>query len=108
MEIEQIVALVRALDKPKDSSSPKHPLTLNTNYFIRTVTLYYTGRLKEIVGDWLVLEDATWIADTGRFHDFLKDGLCNEYESFVSSVRIPIGSIIDVTEWNHELFKGQK
>lgn len=106
MELEQIVALIKALEKPK--TERKHPLTVGQNYFIRTVTHYYTGRLTAISGQWIVLDEAAWIADTGRFHDFLKDGKCNEYEGFINQVCIPIGSIIDVTQWTHALFKGQK
>lgn len=106
MEIAQVVELVQALQKPKQSV--KSPFVIGQNTFIRTVTLYYTGRVKEVNSGWVTLENASWIADTGRFHDFLKDGKCNEYESFIDDVSIPIGSIIDVTKWNHSLFYGQK
>ena len=106
MELEQILEIAKALNKPK--AAPKHPLVIGKKYFIRTVTHYYTGKLTGIVGNWLVLEEAAWIADTGRFHDFLKDGKCNEYEGFVAPVRIPVGSIIDVTDWKFPLFTGQK
>lgn len=106
MELEQVLQIVKTLEKPK--STPKHPLDVGRNYFIRTVTHYYTGKLTAIVGQWLVLDDASWIADTGRFHDFLKDGKCNEYESFVSTVRVPLSGVIDITDWNFPLFKGQK
>lgn len=84
------------------------PFKAGDKVFIRTVTLYYTGLIKEIVGDWIVLEQASWIADTGRFFDFLKDGTCNEYESFQKPVSIPTGSVIDITEWSHKLFTGNK
>lgn len=106
MEIKEVLEIVELMKHKK--SAVKHPLTVGQNYFIRTITHYYTGRLKEVVGQWLVLDDASWIADTGRFHDFLKDGKCNEYESFIESVMVPIASIIDVTIWKHGLFRGQK
>lgn len=86
----------------------KIPLSVGDRVFIRTVTLYYTGQIKQIIGQWLVLSEASWIADTGRFHDFLREGKCNEYESFIDDVKIPMGSVIDVTAWPHPLFKGQK
>lgn len=106
MEIAQVVELVNALQKPKQAV--KSPFTVGNNYFIRTVTHYYTGKMKECSSQFITLEDAAWIADTGRFHDFLKDGKCNEYEGFIEPVTIPIGSIIDITNWKHSLFKGQK
>lgn len=106
MEIAQVVELARALQKPKQSV--KSPFVIGQNTFIRTVTFYYTGRVKEVNSRWVTLQNASWIADTGRFHDFLKNGKCNEYESFIDDISIPIGSIIDVTKWNHSLFSGQK
>ena len=88
--------------------SQKHPFKIGEKYFIRTATYFQLGRLKEISEKWLVLEEASWIADTGRFYEFLKDGKCNEYESFQEPVFIPLDSIIDVTIWKHDLFKGNK
>jgi len=76
--------------------------------FIRTVTLYYTGRVKDVYSDAVVLDDAAWIADTGRFYDFLKKGTPNEVEPFPDPVTVPLGSIIDHTEWKHELLRTQK
>jgi hypothetical protein len=98
--------LVELLGTKKTKASP--PFEIGKNYFVRTVTMYYVGTLVDIKGQWLVLNEASWICDTGRFHDFLKDGKCNEYEAFVDQVRIPMGSVIDVTDWKHVLFKGQK
>ncbi len=106
MEIAQVVEIVQALQKPKQAV--KSPFVTGQNVFIRTVTLYYTGKVKEFNSQWVTLENAPWIADTRRFHDFLKDGKCNEYESFIDDVSIPIGSIIDVTNWKHSLFTGNK
>lgn len=84
------------------------PLEVGQNYFLRTVTLYYTGKLKALYPDALVLSDAAWVADTGRFYDFLKNGKPNEVEPFVDDVIIPLGSIIDITSWAHELLRIQK
>ena len=38
-------------------------------YLIRTVTFYYTGKLSRITSKELILEDAAWIPDTGRFNE---------------------------------------
>jgi hypothetical protein len=84
------------------------PFEIGEKVFIRTVTLYYTGEVKDIVGTWIVLKDAAWIADTGRFHDFLKTGSYSEYEGFLDDVKIPMNSIIDMTKWRHPLPQGQK
>jgi len=48
------------------------PFEVGREYFFRTVTFHVTGRVKDIVGKFLVLEDAAWIADSGRFHLFFE------------------------------------
>ncbi|CAK0747926.1 hypothetical protein CCP3SC15_1500015 [Gammaproteobacteria bacterium] len=55
-----------------------------------------------------VLEDAAWIADTGRFADCLANGSLSEVEPFVGPVIICRGAIVDATEWTHELPRSQK
>jgi len=84
------------------------PFNIGEKVFIRTVTLYYTGEITAITGDWITLSNAAWIADTGRFHQFLTDGKCNEYEGFPEKVHVPMGSIIDLSPWRHPVFHGQK
>lgn len=84
------------------------PEPVGTAIFIRTVTLYYTGKIKKITDKFVTLEKAAWIPDTGRFNDFLKNGKANEVEPFENDVHIPIGSIIDVTEWSQKLPQEQK
>ena len=75
-----------------------------TNVFIRTVTNYYTGRIAETSpAGFMLLEDAAWIADTGRFSKALTNGDLNEIEPFPGEVAVALGSIVDVSPWNHEL-----
>jgi hypothetical protein len=96
---------IQSMCGTKDLNSP---YKVGESYFIRTVTHYYTGKLKHIYSDSLVLSEAAWIADTGRFYDFLKEGKANEVEPFQDDVIIHKGSIVDVTKWLHKLFKEQK
>ncbi len=84
------------------------PFAVGEKVFIRTVTNYYTGEISAITGNWITLSSAAWIADTGRFHQFLTEGTCSEYEGFPESVHVPFGSIIDISPWRHQLFMGQK
>ena len=44
--------------------------------FFRTVTYHALGEVKKIVGRFVYLKKASWVADTGRFRDFIRD----EYE----------------------------
>lgn len=69
-------------------------------YFIRTVTMYLTGKLIKLTPQELVLEDAAWIADTGRFSEAMKTGKFSEVEPFTGPVIVGRGSVIDAQEWS--------
>ena len=86
----------------------KSILAKGKKVFIRTVTHFYTGEVQSVSKEGVVLKSAAWIADTGRFHNFLKDGTVNEVEPFVSPVFVPFTAMIDATPWLHELPKAQK
>jgi len=84
------------------------PWVVGKCYLIRTVTMTNTGRLVAVTDNELVLEDAAWVADTGRFYSALKTGDLNEVEPFIGRVIVGRGAIVDATEWMHELPKEQK
>ena len=77
-------------------------------YFIRCVTHHCVGELIEQDKKFLVLKNASWIADTGRFHNCLKDGIFDEIEPYVENVIVAKGAIVDATLWKHNLPKEQK
>lgn len=76
--------------------------------FVRTVTHHHTGRLVAVDARWLTLDDAAWIADDGRFADALRDGTLSEIEPFPGRAWVAVGSVIDVTRWDHPLPREQK
>lgn len=88
--------------------SANHPYEIGKNYFIRTVTYHLTGRLIRVTSKELVLEEAAWIADDGRFYDALKTGKLNEIEPFPNQVIVGRGSLIDACIWNFDLPREQK
>lgn len=92
-QIREISALVSG--KASDTSA----WSLGKVYLIRTVTMIDTGRLVGVTDHELILEDAAWIADTGRFSQALEKAEFNEVEPFPSGrVIIGRGSIIDAVE----------
>lgn len=105
-KIKQAIELTKLIDG--DVCVTDFPEPVGQCVFIRTVTMYYTGRIKKICGGYVTLEEAAWIPDCGRFYDFLHDGKGNEVEPFIDDVHIPEGSIIDVTKWRHKLLKDKK
>jgi hypothetical protein len=87
----------------------KTTFKVGKNYFIRTVTMAHTGKLVRETDDALILKDAAWVADTGRFADFLKTGNASEVEPFPDGeVIVMKGSIIDACEFKHPLLRSQK
>ena len=81
---------------------------LGANIFVRTVTHHYTGRLAAADESFLLLEDAAWIADDGRFADALSSGSLNEVEPYPGACLVSRGAVIDVCPWDHELPREQK
>lgn len=84
------------------------PIEIGKNYFIRTVTMYYTGKVKAYNDNFITLSNAAWIADCGRFHDFLKNGTPSEVEPYIDDVCVSVSAIVDFTEWRHQLPSAQK
>ncbi len=68
-------------------------------YLIRTVTMIDTGRLVAVTPHELVLEDAAWVADTGRFAQAIENAEFGEVEPFPAGrVIVGRGSIIDAVK----------
>lgn len=95
-EIKQIQSLM-------GTTVDTHPYQIGKNYLIRTVTMIQTGKLVAVTNQELVLEQAAWIADTGRFSECLKTGEFNEVEPFMNKIIVGRGSVIDATEFSHSL-----
>lgn len=104
LTVKEIKYIQSLLKGPEISS----PYQIGKNYFIRTVTHHYTGRLVRVTPKELVLEDAAWIADDGRFMNALKEGKLSEVEPYQDDVVIGRGAILDATVWRHDLPREQK
>lgn len=82
--------------------SAEHPYQVGKAYLVRSVTLYYIGILKAVYPHELAFSSASWVADTGRYHDALKTGKLNEVEPILGDLIVGRGSIIDMVEWAHK------
>lgn len=91
--------------QPVSAGAVSHPW-VGKAVFVRSVTFHYIGRVVEVNGEELVLEDASWIAEGGRFTETLRDGLTQkviELEPYKDQVRLNRAAVIDWTLWGHEL-----
>lgn len=95
MTIGDFKAITAALNGP----GKPNPFQPGQTYFFRTVTQHIIGTVKETVGDFLVLSDSAWVADSGRFGDAFKgpDEL-NEVEKTPPGI-VGLGSITDAYEY---------
>lgn len=79
--------------------------------FIRTVTYHYTGEVMSETKDEIVLINAAWIADSGRFAQAMSSGEFSEVEPYPDEFQVAIkqGSITDIVRnWPHDLPRKQK
>lgn len=104
-QLREIQAQFRACGVVPLGTTPKTPLPFKVGdaILIRTVTMIQLGRVRSIGRDFFVLEDAGWVADTGRFSTMLETGTLNEYERAPSWVLVGRGAIVDVFPWKHTL-----
>lgn len=79
------------------------PLAVGNAVMIRTVTHYYTGRIAVLSDAEIVLADAAWIADTGRYSVALETGTLAEVEPYPGLVSVSRGAVVDVCAWSHPL-----
>ena len=103
-EVKELMCLVGGKDQKCD-----HPYHVGELYFIRTVTHYFTGKLIKVTPMELVLTDAAWIPDTGRWSEALEKGSLNEVEPYPSGeVIVGRGAVIDAVLWQHKAPKTVK
>jgi len=77
------------------------------SWFLRTVTYHLVGKVEKIVGKFLVLKDASWVADSGRFMNAIKEGKLNEVEP-VGQAFVNLDAVTDFFPWKHSLPRDQK
>jgi hypothetical protein len=100
MKLKDLIVLVNALG---GSNKPEVSLwKVGEAYFIRTVTMHIIGILEVVNDTELLLKNASWIADSGRFNNALQTGELNEVEPFVNEVIVNRATIIDATIWSHK------
>ena len=87
------------------------PFLVGHSYLFRTVTHIELGRVVRIIGQFIELEDASWIADTGRYHDLLRDGIFSkdsEVEPYPLYTGVNTQSLVNYAPWPHALPREQK
>ncbi len=77
-------------------------LEAGKSVFIRTVTYHMVGKIVSIDSELVELENASWVADSGRFGQAIQTGKLNEVE-YVGDQGVSRGAIVDYFPWKHDL-----
>jgi hypothetical protein len=117
MNTETITAAIQ-IAKALETESGPHPLPDNgdllpaalvgSDVLIRTVTMIYTGSVIGVDAHTIALDNAAWIADTGRFGTALTRGELAEVEPYPDTVYVARSCVVDITFWNHALPRNAK
>ena len=107
-EIREIQALLPSIDQPSRAAFVPHPYIVGDKVIIRTVTMHFTGRIAAVYPGEIVLEEAAWIADTGRWAQALTSGTLAEVEPYPGQCIVSRGAIVDVSPWSHALPRAVK
>jgi len=95
------------MEKSKKSvTKPVSPITVGKNVLIRTVTFTQIGHVVSVTKREILLSNASWVADTGRFSTALSTGKWAsnaEIEKVPGLVSVSRGAIVDAYEWTHDL-----
>lgn len=81
---------------------------VGTSWFLRTVTYHIVGKVVGVFNeDTLIMDDAAWVADSGRFMQALQTGILGEVEP-VGLCLVRWKSVTDSFPWKHALPLAQK
>ena len=106
-ELREIAAL---FNKSVPACASCDPWEVGSNYFIRTVTHHFTGKLVAVHQTELVLTQAAWIADDGRFMEAVASGSFKEVEPFPADAEVIVNraSLVDALKIAFKLPCSQK
>jgi hypothetical protein len=107
LKSQLIEKLLEKVLESDEAVSTELPFEIGEAYLIRTVTYHVLGKVKEIKGNFLVLSDASWVADSGRFNEAIGKGTLNEVE-YVGAAIVAINAVSDAYPWSHKLPKESK
>ena len=71
--------------------------------FLRTVTYHIIGKVEKVMGGFIQLSTASWVADSGRFMEAIEKGILKEVEPIKSIMWVNLSTVTDMIIWKHDL-----
>ena len=94
---EQLEAVKEKLGVDSFKEISSYEDLVGEKMFFRTVTYHALGEVKKIVGRFVYLKGASWIADTGRFSDWIKNGVQTNSEiEPVGEMFLNLDTVVDM------------
>ena len=108
-EAKEVIALIGAGACKERFDDSFQPYAIEKDYLIRTVTHILIGTVVEVGDKEIVMRNASWIADTGRYANALAEGKLNEVEPYPNDALVIIGrgAVVDAARWEHPLPRKQ-
>ncbi len=85
------------------SASSETAFKVGHMYLIRCVTYHMLGEVVRVTAGELVLNTASWVADSGRLGAALASGKVEESEYLGDGVIVLRGAAVDAMPWKHAL-----
>lgn len=100
---------IKLIEEPRDIPIDSIDDFVGKAFFFRTVTYHIVGKVEKILKNSkiLVLSDASWIADSGRFMNFIQTGNANEVEP-IGEWFINLDTVVDFGQFKHSIKMDQK
>jgi hypothetical protein len=95
-------ALQKQQAKIKQTSQP-HPYVKGQLYHVETATKYYIGTCSDVTDQEIVLQDAAWVAHTGRLNAYLSGSAPTSLEPLNGPVFISRGAIVAVIPYTRKI-----
>lgn len=95
------------LGNGEDADLNSYKDLVGKKWYFRTVTYHMVGEVVKLVGSFVMLKNSSWVADSGRWMQAIRDGVLNEVEPTGVSY-VNINTVTDFVEWKHPLPKDQK
>ena len=90
-----------AMSSNSESNSSELSNYVGKIVYIQTVTHYYIGEMVSVDSNFIKLEKAAWVADSGRLSEMMVDvNKINEVEMFpIKPILVGVGAIVCITEY---------
>ena len=108
-EVKQLMAMLGGNQIAPTAGSVTGHWQIGKNYLLLMAGTFYVGRLVAVDQYELVLEDAAWVADTGRFAEALATGVVSEVEPCTDGqALLGRGAMVAAFLWGHDLLRVTK